>query len=185
MKHIHIDGHQRALPLDLFVLLESYTTGDIQGTPTIASGDWMISKDGGTFNNLATLPDQEPDSTNQLRIRLSESELDADWVTIRGVDQTTEKEWEDFCITIRIKGYTVKVATDAGNSATAFKITTFGLGTEAANMLNRCWLKARTGALEGQVAKSTGYNATTDIVTVETGYTGTPADGVYFEVING
>lgn len=185
MKHIHIDAHQRALPLDLYTALEAYTNGDAQGSATLASGDWKISKDGGTFANLATLPAVTPAATNQVKVALSETELDADFVTILGVDQTTEKEWEDVCITIRIKGATVKVATDAGNSATAFKITTFGLGTEAANMLNRCWLKARTGALKGQVAKSTGYNATTDIVTVETGYTGIPADGVYFEVING
>jgi hypothetical protein len=185
MKHMHIDAHQRALPLSFFVALEAYTTGDAQGSPTIASGDWKISKDGAAFANLATLPDAEPDSTNQLRIQLSESELDADWVTIMGVDQTTDKEWEDFCITIRLKGATVKVATDAGNSATAFKITTFGLGTEANDHLLRTWLKARTGALKGQVAKVTDYVAATDIVTVDVGYTGTPADGVYFEVVNG
>lgn len=182
---MHIDGHQRAVPLDFFISLESYTTGDAQTSPTLASGDWKISKDGGTFANLTTLPDAEPDSTNQLRIRLSESELDADWVTIMGVDQTTQKEWEDFCITIRITGATVKVATDAGNSSSAFKISQFGLGTDADDLLNRAWLRVLTGTLKGQTAKVSDYVASTDIVTLSTALTGTPADGVYLKVSNG
>lgn len=73
------------------------------------------------------------------------------------------------------------VATDAGNSATAFK-------TDLASAVNDYWkdclLLLTSGALAGQVKKVTGYNGTTKVVTVDGGFTSTPADAVTFAIIN-
>lgn len=175
---------QRAVPVSRFLALGS-ATGSILTNPTIASGDWKISKDGGAFANLATLPDVEPDGTNQVRLQLSESELDAEWIVILGIDQTATKEWRDVLITIKVTGATVKVVTDGSNAAGTFKISRFGLGTEATDMLKTAYLKPLTGALAGQVQKVTAYNSTTDFVTVSPDFTGIPADGVYMQVVNG
>ena len=175
---------QRAVPTSRFIAMES-ASGAVITNPTLASGDWKISKDGGAFANLATLPDVEPDGTNQVRIQLSESELDAEWIVILGIDQTGTKEWRDVIITIKVIGATVKVVTDGSNAAGTFKISRFGLGTEAGDMLKPAYLKVLTGALAGQVQKVTAYNATTDFVTVSPAFTGTPADDVYMQVVNG
>lgn len=185
MKHIHLGDLQRALPQDFYLALEDYPTSDALGSATLASGDWTISKDGGTFANLTTLPAVTPAATKQVKLALSEAELDCGWITILGVDQTTEKEWEDICITARIVGATVKVVTDGGNSASSFKISRFGLGTEATDELKPAFLQAQSGALKGQVQKVTGYVTATDIVTVSPAFPSTPADGVYFKVVNG
>lgn len=74
--------------------------GDIRNNPTIASGDFQISKDGGTFANLTNLPAVTPSSTRQLKFDLTSTEMNAEVVQIIGVDQTSPKEWADFSLTI-------------------------------------------------------------------------------------
>lgn len=83
------------------VFVEDFANpGTFKLAPTIAAGDFQISKDFGAFANLATLPDVEPDGTDQIRIQLSSTEMNADIVTIRWKDQTAPKEWADGSITI-------------------------------------------------------------------------------------
>ena len=74
--------------------------GSFKSSPTIAAGDWKISKDGGAFANLATLPVVEPASSVSISFELSSTEMDADEVLIVGIDQTAPKEWSDYAITI-------------------------------------------------------------------------------------
>ena len=45
-------------------------------------------------------------------------------------------------------------------------------------------IKVYDNALAGQVQKVTGYNASTDFITVGAAFTGTPAAGDAFELIN-
>jgi hypothetical protein len=63
--------------------------------PTIAAGDWQISKDGGAFANLATLPAVTPASGAAVKITLSSTEMNADNVLVRWADQTDPPEWAD------------------------------------------------------------------------------------------
>lgn len=74
--------------------------GSFKVTPTIAAGDFQVDKDGGGFNNLTTLPSVSPAGTCAVLISLSATEMNADVVTVRGVDQTTTKEWADFWLSI-------------------------------------------------------------------------------------
>jgi hypothetical protein len=69
--------------------------GEIQSNPTIAAGDFTVSKDYAAFANLATLPDVEPNSTVGLRVQMSATEMNADGVLIVWRDQTAPKEWAD------------------------------------------------------------------------------------------
>lgn len=64
----------------------------LTSAPAIAAGDIQISKDGGAFANVASLPTF---TNNQLTIALSATELQAEQVTVRWVDQTATKEWDD------------------------------------------------------------------------------------------
>lgn len=84
-----------------YVTLEDYTNpGNFKSNPTLASGDWKISKDGGAFANLTTLPSVAPSSSVSVKLDLSATEMNADVVLIVGIDQTSPKEWADFSLTI-------------------------------------------------------------------------------------
>lgn len=79
----------------LFTVLIEAGGRNARINPTLASGDVKISKDGGAFTNIATLPDVMPSSDVQVRIQLSASELQAKIITIRFRDQTSPAEWEE------------------------------------------------------------------------------------------
>lgn len=74
--------------------------GSFKANPTIAAGDFQISKDGGAYANLATLPSVSPASGTDILISLSSTEMNADVVVITGIDQTSPKEWADIKICI-------------------------------------------------------------------------------------
>lgn len=76
------------------------TTGTLRVNPTIAAGDWQVSKDGGAFANLTTLPAVTPASSQMIKVTLSSTEMNCDVVVVRGVDQTNPKEWADFVLVI-------------------------------------------------------------------------------------
>lgn len=86
---------------ELHIALEDWDNpGSFKITPTIAAGDVQVSKDGGAFANLGTLPVVEPASSQMVLIVLSSTEMNADSVVIRAVDQTSPKEWSDFILSI-------------------------------------------------------------------------------------
>lgn len=81
--------------------LEDYANpGNFKSNPTIAAGDWKVSKDGGALANLTTLPVVAPASSVCVTITLSATEMNCDYVTIVGIDQTAPKEWCDVLISI-------------------------------------------------------------------------------------
>jgi len=85
----------------LYIALADATTPtSFKVDPTIASGDFKVSKDGGTLTNLATLPTVEPAGSVMVKLTLSATEMNADNVTIVGIDQTSTKEWADFALNI-------------------------------------------------------------------------------------
>lgn len=71
-----------------------------KANPTIASGDWKVSKDGGALANLTTLPSVEPAGSIWVKVTISATEMNADNVAIQGIDQTAAKEWADFALNI-------------------------------------------------------------------------------------
>ncbi len=85
----------------IYVGLEDMSNpGEFKANPTIAAGDFQVSKDGGTFANLTTLPTVTPASGRTVKISLSATEMNADNVVIQCVDQTSPKEWADQIISI-------------------------------------------------------------------------------------
>lgn len=79
----------------VIVLFDAANPGDIKDNPTIAAGDFQISKDEGAFANLATLPTVTPASGSQVVVKLSSTEMNADKLLVRWRDQTSPKEWCD------------------------------------------------------------------------------------------
>lgn len=84
-----------------YVALQSMTAqGSFKANPTIAAGDFKVSKDGGDFANLETLPSVAPAAGVSVKLTLSATEMNADNVVVVGIDQTTTKEWADFFMDI-------------------------------------------------------------------------------------
>lgn len=68
---------------------------DFKAAPTLATGDVTVSKDGGTFANVASLPTVTPTGATSVQVALSAGELTAKRVVVRFIDATATKEWED------------------------------------------------------------------------------------------
>lgn len=85
----------------IYLALEDFANpGNFKVNPTIASGDFQVSKDGGSFANVTTLPSVSPASSQMVNVSLSSTEMNADSIVIRAVDQTSPKEWADFILSI-------------------------------------------------------------------------------------
>lgn len=74
--------------------------GRFKSSPTIASGDFKVDKDGGGLGNLSTLPSVDPTGTKLVLITLSATEMNADVVTVVCSDQTDPPEWGDYVFSI-------------------------------------------------------------------------------------
>jgi len=92
---------KRGVAFKLYIgLVDQADTKKLKANPTIAAGDFQISKDGGAFANLATLPSANPASGRAVMIDLSSSEMTADNVVIQCVD-ATGAEWCDQLINLQ------------------------------------------------------------------------------------
>ena len=78
---------------------------DFKSTPTLAVGDVLISKDGGTFTNIASLPAVTPAANTSVQVVLSATEMSAKEIIVRFIDQTGPKEWEDYVFKLRTYGH--------------------------------------------------------------------------------
>ena len=92
---------KRGVAFKMYVgLVDQSNTKLLKVNPTIASGDFQISKDGGSFANLATLPSANPASSRAVMIDLSASEMAADNIVIQCVD-AAGAEWCDQLINLQ------------------------------------------------------------------------------------
>lgn len=99
-------------------------TGQYKSSPTLASGDFKIEKDGGAAANLATLPSVTPAAGVSIKIPFSAAEMQAKQITLRMQD-AAGAEWNDDCIHI----FTV------GDPSAAMQFDTFAatVGVSAAS----------------------------------------------------
>ena len=85
----------------IFISLQDASDGkSFKAAPTIAAGDFKVSKDGGAFANLTTLPVVTPSGGIMVKVSLSATEMNADNAVMQGIDQTATKEWADFVMSI-------------------------------------------------------------------------------------
>ncbi len=85
----------------VYIALRDVSNPDsFKANPTIASGDFKVSKDGGALANLSTLPAVGPASSIWVKITLSSTEMGADNVAVQAIDQTAPKEWADYAFSI-------------------------------------------------------------------------------------
>jgi hypothetical protein len=76
-------------------LYDATTGGQFRVNPTIAPGDFTISKDNGAFVNLTNLPVVSPPGSVLVLFRLTADEMTADHIAVLGIDQAGG-EWTQF-----------------------------------------------------------------------------------------
>lgn len=73
------------------------STGQYRSSPTLATGDFKVEKDGGTAANLATLPVVAPAAGSSISITFSAGEMQCQQLILRMVD-ASGAQWNDDCI---------------------------------------------------------------------------------------
>jgi hypothetical protein len=79
--------------------------------PTLAAGDFTVTKDGVDNGNLATLPVVTPAGSALVKVSLSANEMNADKVTVLAIDQAGD-EWADLMAFLDLPNGTVETVTD-------------------------------------------------------------------------
>lgn len=143
---------------------------------TFPAGAAQISKDGGAFANTTNVPTEI--SLGRYELELTAVEMNAAWVHVAITDEATDPV--DLMLGTSGNPSGVIVA-DGSNTSSTFK-------TDLAESVNDYWKDAlilfTTGNLAGQVKKVSAFNATTDFITVSAAFTGTPANGDRFLIVN-
>lgn len=118
-----------------YVGLDSVATaGAFQSNPTVAAGDFKISKDGGTLANLTTLPTVTPASGKMVKITLSATEMSADNVTVIASD-AAGAEWRDLIVNIQTAARQIDDLAYPTTSGRSIDVTTGGeVGIDWANI---------------------------------------------------
>jgi len=81
-------------------LVDQSNTKLLKANPTLAAGDVQVSKDGGAFANITTLPSANPASGRSLMVDLSATEMTADNVVVQFVD-AAGAEWCDLFVNLQ------------------------------------------------------------------------------------
>jgi hypothetical protein len=110
-------------------LVSQADTKLMKSNPTIAAGDFKVSLDGGTLNNLATLPTVTPASGVMVKISLSAGEMTADNVTVVCID-AAGAEWCDLVFNLQPS---VAQFDDLATTLTAINAKTTNLPSDPAD----------------------------------------------------
>jgi hypothetical protein len=126
-----VPAKKNAAYVTSIALVDQANTKLLKANPTIAAGDFKISKDGGAFANLTNLPTVEPAGGVQVKLDLTSTEMNADRIMITAID-AAGAEWCDQALTIHTSvrnlddlafpatsGRSLLVATDGGVTMTA------------------------------------------------------------------
>lgn len=129
-------------------LVSQADTRAFQSNPTIASGDFKVSLDGGALANLSTLPAVTPASSKMVKITLSQAETNADNVTVVCAD-AAGSEWCDLIINIQTVARQIDDIPTANQNADALLDRSDAI---EAGLTPRGALRLNTAVLAGKVS---------------------------------
>lgn len=163
----------------MYVGLESVATaGAFQSNPTLASGDFKVSIDGGALTNLTTLPTVTPASGKGVKIILSASEMTGDNITVVCSD-ASGGEWKDLIINIQTTARQIDDLAYPTTSGRSIDVTTTGeVGIDWANVgsptttlnLSGTTVSTVSGTV-GSVTGNVGGNVVGSVASVSGGVT--------------
>jgi hypothetical protein len=81
-------------------LVSTANRPDFQANPTLATGDFQVSIDGAAYGNLGTLPTVAPAASVNVKIVLSQAEINGDNIIVKCID-AAGGEWDDLLIELR------------------------------------------------------------------------------------
>ena len=81
-------------------LIDQADPSSFKANPTLATGDFKVSTDGGSFANLATLPVVTPAVGKAVKVTLSAGEMNGDDIVVVASD-VAGAEWVDQLIYVR------------------------------------------------------------------------------------
>lgn len=81
-------------------LISQSNTKVLQANPTLASGDFQVSIDGGAFANLGTLPTVTPAAGTSVKVSMASGEMNGDNIVIACID-AAGAQWCDQFINIQ------------------------------------------------------------------------------------
>lgn len=126
--------------------LSARSNNQLKANPTLAAGDFKISKDGGAFANLTTLPAAEPAGSTRILITLSSTEMNADEVTITAIDAAGD-EWHD-------RMWVIHTVANNYDDLSVLDVTDLGSVEIDAAAFAAALLKADWSAISGEAAYS-------------------------------
>jgi hypothetical protein len=80
------------------MLPDSANPGKYKSNPTLAAGDVKVTSDEGALANITSLPTVSPAAGRNVKVSLSQTEMNADRISIVFSDQTVPQEWDDLFI---------------------------------------------------------------------------------------
>lgn len=150
-------------------LVSQSSTKTMQSNPTIASGDFKVSIDGGALANPATLPAVTPASSKMVKVTLSTSEMNGDNVTLICSD-ASGAEWCDLVVNIQTSARQIddlaypatsgrSTAIDASGQVTVGAIAANAITTAAINDGALTAAKIADGAIDAATFAAGAINA--------------------------
>ncbi len=160
--------------LEFYVTLANRSTGLIQANPTLASGDVTLSKDGGAFASLGTLPTVTPTSGRGVKVTMTAIERQSGSSLLLFVDQAGA-EWNDLAVLIQSSdkdGYSLSVS---GLQSVADAVDDeFGAQLDT--------IQAKTDLIRtGNVSAQSNVSTTGEVVTINSGDDYSGNDALSFE----
>jgi hypothetical protein len=145
-------------------LVDQSNTKLMKSNPTIASGDFKVSIDGGALANLGTLPTVTPASGVMVKISLSTSEMNGDNITVVCSD-AAGAEWCDLVMNLQTSARQVDDLAYPATSGRSLVVDTSGLVDANTVKLGP------TGSGTAQTARDIGAGVIAATVSDKTGYT--------------
>lgn len=90
----------RGLAYEFSVTLIDAATGAMRANPTIAAGDFQVSKDHGALANLTTLPSVAPAGSALVRVQLSATEMTVTQ-QVDVVAHDPDGQWDDVTVSLQ------------------------------------------------------------------------------------
>lgn len=81
-------------------LVDQSNTKVLKANPTLATGDFKVSIDGGAFANLTSLPTVTPAAGTSVQISLTAAEMNGDNIVVTAID-AAGAEWCDLLVSIQ------------------------------------------------------------------------------------
>lgn len=132
-----------------------------KSNPTIAAGDFKVATDGGTLNNLTTIPAVTPASSKMVKITLSAAEMNGDNVTVVGSD-AAGTEWCDVLVNIQTSARQVDDLAFPTTAGRSLDVTAGGTaGIDWANVEAPATAVGLSGTTVGTVTTLTGHTPQT------------------------